>query len=101
MKRARGGIARRRYETILKQQEEAGVNTVLDPGPVYLSQKEGARYMYAKRNRIADKKWSQCQSYLEARGNKGGESERDSSDDDSDVSDGTESVSCDSVDDFE
>ncbi|RKF74456.1 hypothetical protein GcM1_239062 [Golovinomyces cichoracearum] len=103
MKRARGDMARRRYETILKQQEEeARVNAVSDPGPVNLSQKEGARYMYAKRDRIADEMWSQYQSYLEARGIEGGESEWDSSDEESNVSDGTEeSVSSDNEGDSE
>ncbi|RKF72749.1 hypothetical protein GcM1_247206 [Golovinomyces cichoracearum] len=90
MERARGGMARRRYETISKQQEEARVNAVPDPGSVYLSQKEGARYTYAKQDRIVDEMWSQYQSYLEARGIEGGESEWGSSDEESNVSDRTE-----------
>ncbi|RKF78496.1 hypothetical protein GcM1_211064 [Golovinomyces cichoracearum] len=90
MKRKRGGMARRRYETILKQQEKARVNAVPDPELVYLSQKEGTRYIYAKRDSISDEMWSQYQSYLEARGIEEGESEWGSSDEESNVSDGTE-----------
>ena len=58
--------------------------------------------MYAIRDRIADEMWSKYQSYLEARSNEGGESEWGSSDEESNMSDGTEeSVSSDSEGDSE
>lgn len=88
----RSSRAQRRYEAILQQQEDARVNSVPDLGPVHLSQKEGARYMYAKRDKIASEMWEQYESYLAARGGDGGDSEWGSSDeDDSEASKSEES----------
>lgn len=95
----RGSRARRRYEAILKQQAMSRANEIQDLGPVHLSRKEGARYMYTKRDKIASDMWEQYQSYLQARGPAGGASEWGSSDesgvsDDSESEDSSESSSC-------
>lgn len=90
MKRSKkGSMAQRRYELILQQQEDARINSVFVPdrGPVHLSQKEGARYMYEKRDKIASEMWQQYEAYLEARGREGGGSEYGSSDDESEEGD--------------